>query len=167
MLAKLCKGLLVLYCCLSLSVHAATWVAVGNGDMKWTFFKLYTATLYSLDGQYREGSYPLALEIQYQRNIRASALVKATDEQWQQLGVGGEQRETWLALIRDIWPDVKKGDRLRIEVMSNGASRFLYNQAVLADIDERSFGRGFLDIWLSPKTSQPRLRQQLTGMQEL
>ena len=49
---------------------AAPWQGlrtVGQGEMRWLWFKLYDATLYSESGRYEPGRYPQALTLTYAR----------------------------------------------------------------------------------------------------
>jgi hypothetical protein len=133
--------------------------------MRWTFFKLYNVTLQTPDGKYTEGAYPQALEIRYYRDIDKDDLVKVTGEQWTKLGVPAERQEEWLPKLLLLWPDIKKNDKLRMEVDSSGANSFFYNGNSIGSIDSKEFSQAFLAIWLSPDTSQPELREKLTAGQ--
>ena len=95
---------------------AAPWQGlrtVGQGEMRWLWFKLYDATLYSESGRYQPGRYPQALSITYARAIERQDLLEATAAEWQQLGLGSEsERQRWLARLATLWPDVAPGDKL-------------------------------------------------------
>lgn len=58
--------------------------------MRWLWFKLYDATLYSESGRYQPGRYPQALSITYARVIERQDLLEATAAEWQRLGLGSE-----------------------------------------------------------------------------
>jgi len=45
----------------------------------------------------------------------------------------------------------------------NNQSVFYFNDVKVGSIEEKEFGELFLSIWLSPKTSQKKLRNQLLG----
>jgi hypothetical protein len=81
--------------------------------MRWLWFKLYDATLYSESGRYQPGRYPQALSITYARAIERQDLLEATAAEWQRLGLGSEsERQRWLARLATLWPDVAPGDKL-------------------------------------------------------
>lgn len=141
------------------------WQAVGSGDMRWTFFKLYRVTLLTDDGAYVAEDYPQALEILYYRNIDNDDLVKATADQWQKLGIPDEQSRAWLSSLQSLWPDIRQNDILRIEVDAAGNNRFLHNGQPIGSIDDPEFSTSFLSIWLSPDTTRPDIRKKLVGGQ--
>ena len=136
---------------------------VGQAEMRWLMFPLYRVALKTPDGRYQPERLPQALHITYHRNIHRDDLITATDQQWQRLGVTEEQRAKWLVLLKDIWPSVKRGDSLILTVNKEGKAHFLYNDKVIGALEDKQFGRSFLNIWLSPKTSQPGIRQRLIG----
>jgi hypothetical protein len=41
--------------------------------------------------------------------------------------------------------------------------RFFHNGKLRADVTDPDFARAFIAIWLSPKTSEPKLRLALLG----
>ena len=47
--------------------------------------------------------------------------------------------------------------------MAKLCQEVFYEKAVLGGVSDSTFGQSFLAIWLSPKTSQPNLRQRLIG----
>lgn len=154
--------LIILFLTSSQSLANRTdWQRVGSGDMRWTVFKLYNISLLTDSGGYQPGDYPQALEIRYFRDIKRKHLIKATDDQWQKLGIKAPQRQRWLQHLQDLWPDVSKGDTLRVEVDAAGTSHFLHNASPLGTLEDAEFSSSFLAIWLSPETSRPELRRRL------
>jgi hypothetical protein len=63
-----------------------------------------------------------------------------------------------------LFPDVQKGDRITGLHQPGQAARFYLNGRLLGDISDPAFSRRFFGIWLSPQTSQPRMREQLLGL---
>ncbi len=65
-----------------------SWPIVGKADFSWLFFDIYQARLLSPDGQYVQqddiAPHPLALQIDYERNITKEDLLSATKKQWTQ-----------------------------------------------------------------------------------
>ena len=136
---------------------------VGQAEMRWLMFPLYRVTLKTPDGQYQESRFPQLLDIVYLRNIDKQDLLTATDREWSRLGVAEKQRKEWIRQLGNLWPSIKRGDRLAFQVNPQGDNFFLYNGKKLGGIADKQFGKSFLDIWLSPKTSQPAIRQRLLG----
>ena len=136
---------------------------VGQGTMSWFFMDIYQATLFSEDGKYQPLQYPQALTIKYQRDISQDALLKATQKQWQYLSIDVELYQDWLQQLGQLWPDIKEGDQLTFWIAQNGEGDFYHNDKWLGHIEERELSDAFLSIWLSPKTSEPKLRRKLIG----
>lgn len=150
---------------LSLPVVAAEerWQLVGEARLKVLFWSVYDSSLFSEDGRYTQGQRPLRLEIQYLRDIEASDLLENTQSEWEGLpGVPSASSE-WLQELALIWPDVKTNDVLAFEVDGEGSGEFFLNGESLGGVDDADFSAYFLDIWLSPDTSRPKLRQALIG----
>lgn len=133
---------------------------VGEARMSHLFWDIYDAKLLTPNGVYQPGQYPIVLSLTYLRDIDASDIVQATNEQWKHLGqnelVGRYDQQ-----LLGMWPDIKQGDNLSLLVTSEGNANFYYNQIKVGQIQNENFSRQFLAIWLSPNTSQPRMRDQL------
>ncbi|HIF9058930.1 TPA: hypothetical protein ACX6MG_002981 [Photobacterium damselae] len=127
------------------------WPVVGKTELTWGWWTIYQAQLRTPSGQY-----------QAEREIDASDLLQATDEQWQHLGYSQQQRQVWLKFLQGIWPNVRQGDRL-IFVVQDEIGYFLFQNKVIGTISNPSLNRAFLAIWLSPNSSYPKLRLELIG----
>jgi hypothetical protein len=137
---------------------------VGAAKLEMFFFDIYHSELYSDDGEYRKDDYPLALNINYLRNIKAKDLVERTEQEWQKLGYSAEQIAPWLKTVNELWPDIKKGDSLLLVVDQDLSSVFYFNGSEIGEISENTFGPSFLAIWLDENCSFPKLRQKLIGL---
>jgi hypothetical protein len=65
--------------------------------------------------------------------------------------------------MRRIFPDVQAGDRLTGVQRPGEGARFFFNGQPRGELLEAEFARLFFGIWLSPRSAQPNLRQQLLG----
>lgn len=143
-----------------------TWQKLGNAELTWGFWDIYTASLYSKTGKQAP---PYALVIKYDRNFTAQELLDETKKQWRDLGFSEAQITDWSPLMKDAWPNVKEGDKL-IYVYSKGGQFFYQplNQSVekYTYISEPALARAFIDIWLSAKTQYPKLRLSLLGLDD-
>lgn len=135
----------------------------GQGKMSWLFIDIYQASLFSLDGKYQPEQFPQALTIHYQRDISKKALLKATQQQWQHLAVEPDLYQDWLQQLSVLWPEIKDGDHLTFLVSKDGSGDFYHNDNWIGRIENRALSNAFLSIWLSKKTSEPRLRKKLIG----
>ena len=148
------------------------WKVVGEAQLSWLFFDVYRSQLLTPQGTYTLSSdvspHPVALRIQYQRDISRTQLLEATLDQWEKMGVDKETRNQWIARLYDVFPDIEEGQQLIY--VSDGASGYFYYltdekplQAV-GRINDKALNDGFLGIWLAPNSQYPKLRAQLIGM---
>jgi len=148
----------------SVLAQSAELALVGEARLKVLFWPVYDSRLYSASGTYTEAQRPVRLEIQYLRDIDAEELIEQTGNEWQQQRIPAQQQQLWLQTLSELWPDVSKNDVLALHIDERNKSTFYRNGAVLGSIDDANFGQSFLDIWLSPQTSRPQLRQNLLGL---
>ncbi len=148
------------------------WKTVGEAQLTWFVFDIYTSRLKTPDGVYEVSSdvspHPFALEINYQRDISKKELLDVTDEQWQKLGFTASDRQLWIANFSTIFPEVKKGDALTY-LTDGQTGQLIYRQAgrdsyqTVGYVKDERLNDAFVSIWLSPKTEYPKLRKQLIG----
>jgi hypothetical protein len=139
---------------------------VGEAKLKVLFWDVYNSTLYNQTGEYLEEHFPQVLEIDYLRNIDANDLIERTVDEWKKLGIEQVTYERWTPLLTDIFPDIKKGDKLLLRVNENLHSEFFFNGQTLGKISDSNFGKSFLRIWLDVNCSYPKVRNQLIGLKK-
>ena len=144
------------------TLQSLVWQEVGRVRFSVLFWKVYDSRLLTLTGDYDENSYPKQLEITYLRDIDKQDLVDNTEKQWQHLNYSAEQYREYLPWLSEVWPDIKKGQQLSI-VVDQDTSQFYFNGQAIGQPRSRTFGDMFLAIWLSPNTSEPKLRTELIG----
>lgn len=111
-------------------------------------------------------SQPLALELQYARAIEGKAIAERSLKEMQGLNpIDAASAERWLQQMRQIFPDVNKGDRITGVMRPGEVARFFVNGKPGGEVRDAEFTRLFFGIWLSPRTSQPKLREALLGAQ--
>ena len=135
---------------------------VGKAQFSVLFWDIYESRLYTPSGSFQGVKAKLLFELTYQKNISKKELIKRTREQWKHLGLQEDEYRRFLLPLNALWPDIKKGDRLALNVGEND-SDFYFNEKYIGKIEGERFSALFLDIWLSNKTSQPKIRQQLLG----
>lgn len=139
---------------------------VGEARFSVFFWDIYDSKLYTKTGSYSTKTPPndiILFEITYLRDIRKNDLIEKTIEQWQHLNINKSIYQPYLPELSTIWPDIKKGDSLALYIHHN-QSQFFFNGNAIGAIEDPSFHQNFIDIWLSPKTSQPKLREKLIGI---
>ena len=154
---------LLLTCASSALATGQSLQLVGEARLKVMLWPVYDSRLYSATGHYNSEQRPLRFEIKYLRNIDASDLVLQTELEWEQQGIDHPRQSQWLETLQELWPDVAEDDVITLDLDDQGYSTFYSNDELLGQINDPDFGAHFLDIWLSPATSRPELREALIG----
>ncbi|WP_047047772.1 chalcone isomerase family protein [Vibrio mexicanus] len=136
---------------------------VGEGEMQYLFWTLYTAELYR-DANFQDENQSQALRIVYEKSISKDALIEATAQQWEHLNYSQEDIDRWIEPLESLWPNVEPGDALTLKTDETGVSQFYFGDQSLGKIQDPEFGDAFLSIWLSQNTTEPELRKQLLGL---
>jgi len=139
---------------------------VGQSLLRIWGFEVYHATLFAAPGfeAARFEQQRLGLELQYRRAFAGRDISQRSIDEMQGIApLTPAQSREWQATMNGLFPDVKPGDRiLGVHVPGSGA-RFYLNGALLGEAADEAFSARFFGIWLSPKTSQPRMRDALIG----
>jgi hypothetical protein len=137
----------------------------GGGAMSFLGVRVYEARLWApAPVQGDAARVPLALELIYARTIKADLIVSSSLREMQRVGrFTPEQSERWTRAMTPLFPDIKPGDRLTGVQRPGQSARFFFNGTLRGEIADPEFTRLFFGIWLSPRTSDPQLRQQLLG----
>jgi hypothetical protein len=139
-----------------------------SGTGKLTFFGLnvYDASLWVSSGFKPNDfdNHAFALELHYLRAFSAENIAKRSLEEMQRIEkIPEPTAELWFTTLRDVLPDVKKNDRLLGVYKPGTGVSFWLNGKRSGEIRDAEFSRQFFAIWLSPKTSEPKLRKTLLG----
>jgi hypothetical protein len=137
---------------------------VGEAKLKVLFWDVYNSSLYSQTGEYQAEQFPQALKINYLRDIDAEDLIEKTQEEWEKLGIKQETFTPWIPLLTEIFPNIKKGDTLLLNVSKDQQSEFFFNGETIGKITDKNFGSSFLRIWLDENCSYPKVRNKLIGL---
>ena len=139
---------------------------LGSGRLTYFGLHVYDARLWVTDG-FAADSYaklPLALELEYARTLFGKLIAeRSLDEMKRVGGFSDEQGQRWLTAMTQAFPDVTKGDRLTGLHRPGEAASFFLNGKPRGDVRDAEFARRFFGIWLSPQTSEPKLRAGLLG----
>ena len=66
--------------------------------------------------------------------------------------------------MKQLFVDVHKGDRITGVQVPGVATRIFVNGRLRGEVRDAEFTRLFFGIWLSPATSEPKLRDALLGL---
>ena len=147
-------------------LHAALPAAALSGQAKMSFlgFEVYQATLWVASG-FAESTYEqsaFALELAYLRDFKGADIARRSiAEMRRQSPIDAESQARWEARMRALFPDVKAGDRITGVHVPGAGAQFWSNGRLLGEIRDGAFAKLFFGIWLSPQTSEPKLRQSL------
>ena len=135
---------------------------VGKAKFSVLFWDIYNSSLYTKSGAYSHSkpSESLIFKIVYLKDITTEDLLERTIEQWQHLQVPVSQYSLYVPILKAMWPDISSGDSLTM-LVDNNLSIFYLNHKKIGVIEQQEFSKLFLDIWLSPNTSQLALRNKL------
>ena len=137
----------------------------GSGVLRFLGLHVYDAHLWSAETVVGDGAaQPLALALVYARQLVGEQIASRSLKEMSRIGrVSDEQSARWLKAMIQLFPDVKDGDRLTGIQRPGVATRFFLNGQFRGEVADAEFTRLFFGIWLSPRTSEPRLREQLLG----
>ncbi|MEK8047296.1 chalcone isomerase family protein [Ideonella margarita] len=107
----------------------------------------------------------LAIELIYARGLSGTKIAERSLDEMRRVGsVDDAQAARWLQAMKRLFPDVKAGDRITGLQQPGQGARFFVNGQLAGEVREDAFAMLFFGIWLSPKTSEPTLREQLLGL---
>jgi hypothetical protein len=105
---------------------------------------------------------PFALELAYLRDFSNKDIAESSITEMRRLAViSDEQAKSWMHEIQRVIPDIKKGDRVTGIHRPGQGTQLLVNGKPSGEIRDLEFARLFFGIWLSPKTSEPKMRAAL------
>lgn len=134
---------------------------VNETRFSWMFWDVYDIGLYAPDGDY-QSSKPVALELTYLTDLDKDDIVdRSCREMRRQKAADEVTLVDWHTQMEEIFPDVKKGDKLVGVATPAGASEFYHNGKKVGEVKDPEFTKAFFNIWLGDKTSEPELRQSL------
>lgn len=139
---------------------------LGEATLRWVGLPIYDIRLWgdSASARSQPEASRLALELRYARALEGARIAQRSLQEMQGLdAVPRERAERWLEAMRGIFPDVAKGDRLTGLQLPGEATRFWRNGQPIGELRDAEFTRLFFGIWLSPRSSQPQLREALLG----
>ncbi|QWD63006.1 chalcone isomerase family protein [Polynucleobacter sp. MWH-UH25E] len=132
----------------------------GSGKLTWWGLHIYDASFY------RAGSFSspeFALHLQYHKSLSGLAIANRSAEEMSKLGVPDTQAQLWGKQLAIFLPNVEPGQSLTAIYNPKQGTTFYFDGNPLAQIAGADFSKAFFGIWLDPKTSAPKLREQLLG----
>ncbi|ABR74323.1 hypothetical protein CBG46_00440 [Actinobacillus succinogenes] len=159
------KSLFIAILCLIPTALSANWLQVGKADYNWGPFHVYTISVFTEDGQYKENQTPLMLSFDFGKPVEGKNFSIIMIKEMAALDVDPKQSETWLARLQNTLPDLSPNDRLNYIALPD-TGYFVVNDQVLEQQFDQAFNQAFINIWLSGKTNFAALKDQLTGKEK-
>jgi hypothetical protein len=137
---------------------------LGSGRLTFLLFHVYDARLWA-GPEFEVARYdqvPLALELEYARGFDNADIAERSIEEMRRSGpIAPEKATRWLSAMKQAFPNVAAGDRTTGVQVPGVAARYFVNGKFTGEIRDPEFTRLFFGIWLSTRTSEPRLREAL------
>jgi hypothetical protein len=123
-------------------------------------FEVYDARLWTPRGFRHTQAF--ALELQYLRKLEGSAIASRSIEEMRRVGSFTDaQSQSWLAAMREMFPNVSAGERITGINLPGEGAEFWVNGKRAGIVKDVNFARLFFGIWLDERTSEPKMRAQL------
>lgn len=139
----------------------------GRMRFRWLGLTIYDARLWVAGEPVSAQDYAgraLALELIYARSLDGARIAERSVDEMRRLDrVEERQASDWRAAMVAAFPDVVSGDRLTGLSQPGRGARFFHNARPTREVADAEFARLFFGIWLSPRSSEPALRQALLG----
>jgi len=127
-------------------------------------FEVYDARLWT-PADFRYGSYTqfsFALELQYLRRLDGASIASRSIDEMRRVGSFSDtQAKSWLTALRELFPDVRQGERITGIHWPGMGAEFWVNGQRVGVVKDPVFARLFFGIWLDERTSEPPMRAQL------
>lgn len=136
----------------------------GEGTLRYFGFNIYDAKLWVGPGFDVKAfaNYPIGLELTYNRSFSREAIAeRSVKEIERQVTLTPEQASQWTQELSAWLPNVESGERLIGIYIPKQGMRLWHGDQLLGTIKNPDLARYFFGIWLSEKTSEPRLRRAL------
>ncbi len=137
---------------------------VGQARLRVWGFEVYDAQLWASDGFAPERfvQHRFALELRYLRSFKGADIAERSIQEMRGIGeFSTDQAQRWQQSMTKVFPDVQNGDRLTGVYTPQASAQFYFNGQLRGEIPDPVFAPLFFGIWLSPRSSQPRMRQTL------
>jgi hypothetical protein len=136
---------------------------LGHGRHHIWGVEVYRATLWIVGLKWSVVK-PHAMELEPGRSIPADSLVEAALDEMRDLKLGDAAKlQTWGSEMRQLVPDVRKGDAFVIFCPSGGETLVFLDNRKTGEVRDTSLCPAIMGIWLHPASSKGELRRSLLG----
>lgn len=133
----------------------------GEATLRFFGIKVYDIRLWTPGGPFQPDQL-FALELSYDLSFKGTEIARRSAEEMRKIGYSDDALlARWTDTMMRIFPDVTKGDVLVGVSVPGKEARFYSRNRLVARVPDPEFARAFFGIWLSERTSEPRLRERL------
>ena len=137
----------------------------GDATMRFFGLKVYDVRLWTQMKPFTHGD-PFAIELVYDMNLNGKDIAERSVKEMRAQGCDDEAKlKRWGEEMARVFPDIKKGDTLIGVSIPGKEARFYNREKLIAAVPDPEFAKAFFDIWLSEKSSEPKMRLKLLGTQ--
>ena len=137
---------------------------VGSIKFEYIFWDVYFARLTAPSWQYDQAQ-PYVLSLTYLRDFEGKSIVERAIKEMKSQGFKDKSTlDLWLETMLEIFPDVKKGQTITGIATEAGEAIFYLDESLIGKVENSEFTQKFFDIWLSDKTSEPKMRSKLLNL---
>ena len=135
----------------------------GEGTLHFMLLHVYDTSLWT-DAKTFSYEQPFALSITYRMNFSKEELTERSIKEIRRShNLPDETLARYKKIFLEIYPNVKKGDRITAVYNENKQVEIFYNGVLYGTVADKQFAAPFFDIWLGKKTSELKLRNKLLG----
>lgn len=133
----------------------------SEATLRFLGIKVYDIRLWTPNRPYQPDQL-FALELTYDLSFKGADIARRSADEMRKVGYSDDAKLTrWTDTMLRIFPDVAKGDALIGVSVPGKEVRFYSRTRSVASVPDPEFARAFFEIWLSERTSEPRLRERL------
>ena len=135
----------------------------GEAVMRFFGLKVYDVRLWTPMKPFTH-SEPFAVELVYDMALKGKDIAERSVKEMRAQGCSDEAKlRRWGDEMTRIFPDIQQGDTLIGVSIPGKEARFYNREKLIASVPDSEFAKAFFDIWVSEKSSEPKLRQKLLG----
>ncbi|MDC0394547.1 chalcone isomerase family protein [Alphaproteobacteria bacterium] len=134
---------------------------IGTSSLKVFMWEIYDIQLWSVKKPFSKKN-SLILIFDYKRDLAKEKIIESSIKEIEKQNVADKNTLIkWTSFLQKCIRPVEAGSKPYIQWNPEGKITFFYGNTITCSIDNKSFSKAFIDIWLGENTSRPRLRQRL------
>jgi hypothetical protein len=149
-----------------LNINIAKPFEIGNFHLTYFGLDIYYVQLFS-DKNIFSYDNKLALVINYERKFTKDKLIQRSIEEIKKNNnIDDDLANFYKNELAKIFNDVNKGDRKTAYFDPKNGLKLYHNAKEMGQIKDLIFAKRFMDIWLHPKSTFPKMTKNLTKYNE-